>query len=543
MLKQLTLKNFLLVDALEIDWHGGLTTITGESGAGKSILLAALGLLLGERANPDLVRPGAEKADVSAEFDLTGLACAAQLAADELQSDTPGECLIRRVVAKGGRSKAFINGVPVTTQYLRGLGAELVEIYGQNAHIRLSERHRQLALLDDYAKLNDKVAQTRQAYLTWQQNEQRISELREQVEQARDRQELLRYQLQELETLALAPGEFQQLDSEYKRLANAQETLSTLQQVEQALEEIDDLRHAAAAIASIDDNQATLNSGQSNLRDGLALLDDAAHDLRRYADQVTVNPAALAEVESRLNEALSLARKHRVDPILLAEHTATLQAELESLSDDDQSLETLTAEAAALREKFLAKAQTLSNKRRKAAPQFAKAVTQHMRTLGMPDGKFSLAFTDTDGETGLDRVEFQVTTNPNFPAGNLTEIASGGEQTRISLSIQIVAAKHSALPCLILDEADVGVGGTTADTVGRILRELGANAQVICITHAPQVAALGNQHLQVLKQGDRTQIQHLDAGLRVDELARMLAGADITDKTRDYAATLLEEAT
>ncbi|MEM7002594.1 MAG: DNA repair protein RecN [Pseudomonadota bacterium] len=543
MLKQLTLKNFLLVDALEIDWHGGLTTITGESGAGKSILLAALGLLLGERANPDLVRPGAEKADVSAEFDLTGLACAAQLAADELQSDTPGECLIRRVVAKGGRSKAFINGVPVTTQYLRSLGAELVEIYGQNAHIRLSERHRQLALLDDYAKLNDKVAQTRQAYLTWQQNEQRISELREQVEQARDRQELLRYQLQELETLALAPGEFQQLDSEYKRLANAQETLATLQQVEQALEEMDDLRHAAAAIASIDDNQAALNSGQSNLQDGLALLDDAAHDLRRYTDQVTVNPAALAEVESRLNEALSLARKHRVDPILLAEHTATLQAELESLSDDDQSLETLTAEAAALREKFITKAQTLSNKRRKAAPQFAKAVTQHMRTLGMPDGKFSLAFAETEGETGLDRVEFQVTTNPNFPAGNLTEIASGGEQTRISLSIQIVAAKHSALPCLILDEADVGVGGTTADTVGRILRELGANAQVICITHAPQVAALGNQHLQVIKQGDRTQIQHLDAGLRVDELARMLAGADITDKTRDYAATLLAEAT
>ena len=543
MLNQLTLKNFVLVEALDIDFRAGLTTITGESGAGKSILLNALGLLLGERARTEVIRPGAEKADVCAEFDLSSLPIVqAQLAADELDIDEPNHCLIRRVVSTQGRSRAFVNGIPVTTQYLRGLGEQLVDIHGQNEHLRLANRNTQLAMLDDYGKLAKAATEVAGLYRDWQSDVARIQTLQDNLTAATDRKELLAYQLQELDEFAAQPGEFAELEREHKRLSRAHTTLASLQSAMQNLEDLDNLRQSVREIEAIEDTQSDLQSAQSTLQSVLGLIDDATHDLRHYQDQVVVDPENLSLVESRLNTAQDLARKHRVKPDALDEHTSALHAELEAIDADNSVLEELIIQADARQQSFDKKAKTLSGKRKKAAPKFAKAVSGYMQQLGIKQGGFNVAFEDSLGENGLDRIEFHVTTNPNFPAGPLTQIASGGEQTRIGLSIQIVAAQNSALPCLILDEADVGVGGTTADTVGRILRDLGRHTQVLCVTHAPQVAALGNNHYRVIKTGDNTDIHTLDEANRIDELARMLAGADITDKTREYAQSLLQDA-
>lgn len=543
MLKQLTLKNFVLVESLDIDFNTGLTTITGESGAGKSILLNALGLLLGERSRTEVIRPGADKADVSAEFDLSDLpAVRAQLSDLELEEGEAEHCLFRRVVAQNGRSRAFINGVPVNTQVLRNLGEQLVDIHGQNEHLRLANRLTQLAMLDDYAGLGKSAGDAANLYRAWQADLAQIEALKGNLDTAADRQELLTYQLTELDELNLQPDEFAALESEHKRLGQAQHTLERLQQALQSLDAIDELRHSVREIGSIDDQHRDLTAGQDNLNAALGLLDDASRDLRHYQDAVIVDPEALTLVETRLNTVQDLARKHRVNPEQLTAHTEQLRDELQAIDADSSSLDELTAQAKARYEAFLKKAKSLSTKRRKAAPKFASAVSHYMQQLGISGGAFEVAFEEGISEHGLDRIEFNVTTNPNFPAAPLTQIASGGEQTRIGLAIQIVAAENSALPCLILDEADVGVGGTTADTVGRILRDLGKHTQVICVTHAPQVAALGNNHYRVIKQGDNTDIHTLDAERRIEELARMLAGADITQKTREYAQTLLQDA-
>ncbi len=543
MLKQLTLKNFVLVESLDIAFNEGLTTITGESGAGKSILLNALSLLLGERARTEVIRPGADKADVSAEFDLRTLPhICAQLEADELSADEPGQCLVRRVVSSQGRSRAFINGIPVTTQYLRGLGEQLVEVYGQNEHRRLANRGTQLNLLDDYAS-SAKVARTvAAAWQTWQRTLADIEQLQATQTAAANRKDLLTYQLQELQELSLAEGEFEKLETQHKRMSAAHATLQTLQTALDALDETDTLRQASRGVDGIDDEHGDLQSAQANLKTVLSLIDDTQHDLRHYQDQIVVDPAHLAELEDRLNTAQDLARKHRVRPQALSAHAQSLREDLLSIDADSSTLEMLQTQAEKQAQQFNKKARMLSTKRKKAAPQFAEVVTHYMQLLGISAGAFDIQFEPAKSESGLERVEFHVTTNPNFPSGPLTQIASGGEQTRISLSIQIVAAQHSALPCLILDEADVGVGGTTADTVGRLLRDLGVHTQVICITHAPQVAALGNSHYRVVKTGNNTDIHDLDNTRRIDELARMLAGADITDKTREYAESLLQAA-
>lgn len=540
MLKHLTLSHFVLVESLNIDFQSGFTTITGESGAGKSILLSALGLLLGERANTEAIRPGADKADVCAEFDLQSLPALQQrLTDDELADDEPGQCLIRRVVSRQGRSRAFVNGVPVTTQYLREMGESLVEIHGQNEHQRLTNRTNQLNMLDDFAGLKQQVSHVHQTWQEWVAAQQTIAELNASLSSASDRRDLLTYQLNELNELALKSGEFSDIEREHKRLNNARATLEVLFDAITALEDSDGLRQASARLDQIDDDHDAVNGARANFTDALSLLDDCAHDLRRYQDQIVIDPDALNLIDERLNTILDLARKHRVDPQTLHQFADRLQQELDGLQADDSLLLELEQKRQKLQAKYRKAATVLSKARRKAAPDFAKMVSRYMQLLGISDGTFNIDFEEAEWELGLERARYMITTNPNFPAGSLTQVASGGEQTRIALAIQIVAAEHSALPCLILDEADVGVGGTTADTVGRILRDLGAHTQVICITHAPQVAALGNNHFRVSKTAEQTDIQCLDPSLRIDELARMLAGSGITEQTREYAASLL----
>ena len=543
MLKQLTIQNYVLVEQLDISFSNGLTTITGESGAGKSILLGAVNLLLGERARSDTVRPGASKADISAEFALHPTSALQQkLLNDELIDPDADTCLLRRVISAEGRSRAFINAVPVTLNYLKEVGDALVEIQGQNEHQRLADRNVQRALLDDYANQGAQSAKVKALYQAWKTTEQRIHELQERVATQDDRKELLSYQLQEFNTANLQAGELEQLEKEQKRLAQAQQILHTLNQAQVELEALDNLRSTARSVDEIDDEHPQLTASKETLGAALNLLDDAARDLRHYQEQVVVDPQALADIDARLQMIYELARKHRVQPEQLVEHATTLEAELAAMTSDSSDLDELMAAQEKQHQGFVREAQKLSKARHKHSKPFCQAVEKYMHALGIGQGALSLVFHEHEGEQGLEQLELHVTTNKKFAPGPLNRIASGGEQTRISLAIQIVAAATSALPCLVLDEADVGVGGTTADTVGRILRDLAQHTQVICVTHAPQVAALGQNHMRVSKHGDQTDIQPLTHDERIEELARMLAGADVNTKARNYAQELLSQA-
>ena len=543
MLKQLTIQNYVLVEQLDISFSNGLTTITGESGAGKSILLGAVNLLLGERARSDTVRPGASKADISAEFALHPTSALQQkLLNDELIDPDADTCLLRRVISAEGRSRAFINAVPVTLNYLKEVGDALVEIQGQNEHQRLADRNVQRALLDDYANQGAQSAKVKALYQAWKTTEQRIHELQERVATQDDRKELLSYQLQEFNTANLQAGELEQLEKEQKRLAQAQQILHTLNQAQVELEALDNLRSTARSVDEVDDEHPQLTASKETLGAALNLLDDAARDLRHYQEQVVVDPQALADIDARLQMIYELARKHRVQPEQLVEHATTLEAELAAMTSDSSDLDELLAAQEKQHQGFVREAQKLSKARHKHSKPFCQAVEKYMHALGIGQGALSLVFHEHEGEQGLEQLELHVTTNEKFAPGPLNRIASGGEQTRISLAIQIVAAATSALPCLVLDEADVGVGGTTADTVGRILRDLAEHTQVICVTHAPQVAALGQNHMRVSKHGDQTDIQPLTHDERIEELARMLAGADVNTKARNYAQELLSQA-
>jgi len=545
VLKALTVRDFALVQTLDISFAEGLTVITGESGAGKSILLGALGLVLGDRAASDAVRPGADRADITAEFDLAQHPAALQqLAAQALtDADQPGRCLVRRVVSGDGRSRAFINGTPVTLQSLRALCEGLVDIHGQHENQRITRREVQLELLDDYGVDANLKRQCRDRFRAWKRAEQEALDLSITLDARKDRAALLAYQLEELEQLNLAEGEYEAVGSEHKRLAQAQSLRETVSRCLEALTEDAALGRALRLLDGIDDDHPGLTAALETLHAADQLMSDAVRDLRAYDESLDLDPEHLDALDQRLASIHELARKHRIQPPALTAHVTDLRAELAQLSTDRSALELLLQAATEYREGFLAQATKLSRQRRTTAREFTKAASQCMNTLGIKGGALSLQFTDAENESGLETIEFHVTTNPKYPAGPLTRIASGGERARISLAIQVVAAAKSALPCLVLDEADVGVGGTTADVVGRLLRALAEHTQVICVTHAPQVAALGHHHLRVHKdEHQNTHIETLPAEHRVEELARMLAGADVTEKSRDYARTLLQEA-
>ena len=543
MLNQLTIRNYVLVDHLDIDFAPGLTGITGESGAGKSILLGALGLLMGERARTDIVRPGADKADVSAEFTLRkDSALHQKLLTDELIEADDVCCLVRRLVSTEGRSRAFINNVPVTVNYLKGATEHLVDIQDQDQHQRLSDRNVQRRMLDEYAEAKPLAEKVSKLWRAWQSTAAEIARLQSAIADQEDRKNLLSYQIEEFDAVSLVEGELANLEIEHKRLSQAQSILAELAQVQASIENIDDLRQASKMLEGIDDNHAALGAGAETLNSALTLIDDANRDLRHYAEQVIVDPQTLADTEARLEQIYDLARKHRVQPERLAEHAQSLRREIDAIASNRSSLEQLTAQEAEQRSAFEDQAKKLSSLRAKKAKSFGSAVDEQMHALGIKEGELSVVFHSQQSEHGLEQIEFYVRTNKRFDAGPLNRIASGGEQTRINLAIQIVGAQRSQLPCLILDEADVGVGGTTADTIGRILRDLAERSQVICVTHAPQVAARSHNHMRVVKREAETDIIALNFEQRVEELARMLAGANVTDKTRNYAQTLLDEA-
>ncbi|MCY3818956.1 MAG: DNA repair protein RecN [Gammaproteobacteria bacterium] len=544
MLRQLTVRNFALVESLDIEFDAGLTVITGESGAGKSILLHALDLVLGARADRTTVRPGASSTEVTAEFHLDGREEAREYIVQRALGDDaePHRCLVRRVGTVAGRSRAFINGTPVNVSALQALCAPLVDVYAQNQHRSLLERPMQLKLLDDFGVPPEVTDAVRARHGDWQAQRADLAELERRMRSTRERMDLLRYQLDELGALAVAEGEVEALTQRHKRLSSATDIQFVVGTHAETLDEqlLSQLSRIHADLEDIDDDHAALKAARQHMDAGRIEAEEGLSALRAYFEAVPVDPGALKEAEERLEAIHDAARKHRVSAAGLAAHAKEVARELESLEVDETRLQNLRQTCEASEQEYRDAAAKLSDTRAVAARNFEKAVTSALAELGFGQASLSVEFTPAENERGLETVDFLFTASPRYPPGLLGAIASGGELARISLAVCVVAAAHSDLPCLVLDEADVGIGGTTADVLGRMLRRLAEHTQVICVTHAPQVAALGNAHLRVTKTStDDTVIEVLDDPERVDELARMLAGQQITSETRAYAQTLL----
>ena len=544
MLKQLTVRNFALVKRLDIEFGPGLTVITGESGAGKSILLHALDLVLGGRADRTSVRPGASSTQVTAEFHLDGRGAALKYIAEHALEDDaePRRCLVRRTATSAGRSRAFINGSPVNISALQDLCAPMVDVYAQNQHRSLLERSTQLKLLDDFGVPPDLSDSVRVCHGDWQAQRSRLHDLDQRTRSTRERRDLLRYQVDELKALALAEGEVEALTQRHKRLSSATDIQFVIGTHAETLDEqlLSQLSRIHADLNDIDDAHAALEAARQHMESGRIEAEEGLAALRAYFEAVPVDPAALKDVEERLDAIHDAARKHRVSAKDLALHLKEVAAELDSLEVDEARLESLREVCEASEGKYRSVAAKLSEARAGAARSFEKAVGAALAELRFGQASLAVQFTPTENERGLETVDFLFAASPQYPAGFLKTIASGGELARISLAICVVAAARSDLPCLVLDEADVGIGGTTADVLGRMLLRLAKHTQVICVTHAPQVAALGDAHLRVGKTtSDDTVIETLDAEKRIDELARMLAGQRITKQTREYAQALL----
>ncbi len=544
MLKQLTVRNFALVESLDIEFDPGLTVITGESGAGKSILLHALDLVLGARADRTTVRPSASSTEVTAEFHLDGRDEAREFIAERALEDDaePQRCLVRRVNTTAGRSRAFINGTPVNVSALQALCAPLVDVYAQNQHRSLLERATQLKLLDDFGVPSEVTDAVRVRHGAWQAQRADLVELEQRTRSTRERMDLLRYQLDELGALAVDEGEVEALTQRHRRLSSATDIQFVVGTHAETLDEqlLSQLSRIHADLEDIDDDHPALKAARQHMEAGRIEAEEGLSALRTYFEAVPVDPGALKEVEERLEAIHDAARKHRVSATDLAAHAKEVARELESLEVDEMRLKNLRQTCEASEQEYRDTAAELSASRTVAARRFEKAVTSALAELGFGQASLSVEFTPAENERGLETVDFLFTASPRYPPGPLRAIASGGELARISLAVCVVAAASSDLPCLVLDEADVGIGGTTADVLGRMLRRLAKHTQVICVTHAPQVAALGNAHLKVTKTStDDTVIKVLDDLERVDELARMLAGQQITSETRAYAQTLL----
>ncbi|APE30995.1 DNA repair protein RecN [Halomonas aestuarii] len=550
MLTELAIRDFAIVDHLELDLAGGMTAITGETGAGKSILLGALGLCLGERADSASVRHGRERADLSARFDLQALPEArAWLEARELPTD---DCLLRRVVTRSGRSKAWINGQPATVADLRTLGEHLIEIHGQHAHQALMHEETHLRLLDDFAGHRERVAEMRVAFREWQASRRRLERLAEDGDEIRARRQLLRYQVEELEALALAEGELKGLEEEQEELAHAEERLREAQFAAQCCDG-DEGGALSLLNQAIQHLSALPGSDRGSLADTLTMLGDAriqveeaGRELGHFADGVELDPERLAWVEERLGEVHRIARKHHVLPEELVALHRRLADELEGLEGGDGDLETLAAEVEALKASWQEQASAISRARRQAARRFGRAVQEQLAFLAMDKATFEieLAPRDTQAAEGLEGARMLISANPGQPARPLAKVASGGELSRISLAIQVVAAQHSTIASLVFDEVDVGVSGATAEIVGQLLRRLGENGQVMTVTHLPQVAAQAHHHLHIEKQAGEastlTRMALLDEAGRVGELARMLGGVNLSDHTLAHAREMLD---
>ena len=549
MLRRLIIRDFVIVDRLELEFEAGFGTLTGETGAGKSILLDALGLALGDRGDASTVRGGQDRADIAAEFDLPeGSPLVAWLAESDLPADDD-LVLLRRVVDSGGRSRAWINGVPVTLTQLREAGEWLADIHGQHAHHALLRGDAQRALLDAHAGAAPVAAEVAELHRAWQ----RIARQREAADSdaaATQRQrELLVWQIEELDQLGFRAEEWAELDAEQRRLGHA---ASLIDGSAEALGAIADgevsvasmLGHVAARVESMSALDPELDEVRGLIASALIQVDEAAHGLRRYQERLDLDPARLQEVEARIAAITDIARKHRVSPEALPESLAAWRAELLELEERADPGRLAAAEAQA-RSKWEATAKKLSALRAPAAARLSKEVTEAMQSMAMAGGSFEVALLPREqgGSHGLEDVEFRVAANPSQPRRPLAKVASGGELSRIGLAIQVMTSRDAATPTLIFDEVDVGIGGAVAERVGQLLQRLGQDRQVLCVTHLPQVAACADWQWNIAK-GQRdgevlSVVTPLDRSGRVEEIARMLGGLNMTETTLQHASEML----
>ena len=539
MLTHLAIRNYAIAEQLDIDFAAGMTAITGETGAGKSIILGALGLALGDRADRDVVRTGSERADICAEFDISNLAQARQWMSDnELQSDDdPALCLLRRSVGADGRSRAWINNTPVTLQALSGLGELLMDIHSQHEHHSLLKKSTHQGLLDNFGGYQDDVSKLLNLSDQWKQVHRNLSTLQAQASDQNAQHELARYQLNELEDLALGTDEIDLLDKELDQLSNAETRLASLRALIQLCRDDDEinitqsLQHALALLRQ-GGTAKQLSGIEELLNTALIQVEEAADELNRQLDQIEINPARLEDVNARLAAIHQLARKHKVRPEDLHALKNSLLNQLDAVEQSSEQIERLTEDEARLRQAWLDSAKHISRQRLKAAAALAAAVNDQLKALGMADAQLHIdlqtSHSDKPQIHGLELVEFLISTNPGQPAKSLSRIASGGELSRISLAVQVITAMTSDTPCMVFDEVDVGIGGGVARTVGKLLKQLGTRSQVLCVTHQALVASLANNHLLVSKKPkdnrSQTQIETLDESARLEEIARMLGG-------------------
>lgn len=550
MLNHIRIRNFAIIDYLDLDFKNKLTTLTGETGAGKSILLGALGLLLGDRADSDSVRNGSSKAEISAEFDISDLQDVNNwLQAKELDAD--GDCLLRRRLGSDGRSRAFINGSPVPLQDMRQLGEMLVDIHGQHEHQSLMKAEMQTQLLDDYAQHTDLLTEIKTVYQKCKDKKNKLTQLQEACKDKNDRLDLLKYQVSELEELSLMPGETEKLQHEHQTLASSdllnESTASALDCLYNAEETNIHLRlsQQASKIEGLLTTDSSLSPVFDMLSEAVVQIEETASLLRDYKDNLNSDPQRFSEVETRLGIIHDLSRKHHIEADQLIELTESLTTELAELDNADENLNQLENELDKLNKKYNSLAKKLTTSRLKSAKKLNKQISESMQTLGMTGGKFEIQFSvkAKASALGLDQIEYMVSTNTGQPFKALAKTASGGELARISLAIQMITAQQGRIPTLIFDEVDSGVGGGIAEIVGKHLRMLGESRQVFCITHLPQVASQAHHHMQVYKHSDgketRTEIIPLEMEQRVDEISRMLGGVEITKQTIDHARDML----
>ncbi|WP_285163149.1 DNA repair protein RecN [Shewanella goraebulensis] len=551
MLCQLSINNFAIVRFLELDFKAGMTSITGETGAGKSIAIDALGLCLGNRADANTVRPGANKAEVSARFTLDDVPFAKRwLEVNDL--DVEDECILRRTISADGRSRAYINGNPVPLSQLKALGQLFVGIHGQHAHHAMLKSEHQLTLLDSYANHKLLLDTVSKSYQRCKNIENELKQLQQNQQERIARKQLVQYQVEELDEFALLPGEFEQIEQEHKRLANGTDLIDSCQNTLQLLSEDDEhnveslLNRAVGFADNLQSFDPALKNIAEMLNEALIQVQESSSEVQDYLSRIELDPEHFAFLEQRISKAMQLARKHHVQTENLAAHHQQLKAELTELSNDASRLDEIQLQVDDSKQAYIQNAQKLSQSRLRYAKELNKLVTQSIHELNMPKGKFCITVNfnpEIQSLTGSDQIEFQVTTNPGQPLQPIAKVASGGELSRIGLGIQVITAKKVSTPTLIFDEVDVGISGPTAAVVGRMLRSLGESTQVICVTHLPQVAGNGHQHMLVNKftksGGTETQMKPLDKEQRISELARLLAGDVITENTLANARELL----
>jgi DNA repair protein RecN (Recombination protein N) len=556
VLRRLHVRNFAIVDEVEVEFAPGMTVLTGETGAGKSILVDALGLVLGERGGAGLTRSGSRRAEFSAEFEVSAQPHAQAWLAEQ-SLDLDDECLLRRVIGDDGRSRAFINGNAVPLTSLKALGETLLDIHGQHFHQSLGRPAVQRDLLDHYGGLVANREATAAAYAEWQSLARALAELEAAEADRASRLDLLSFQAQELEALDLHPEEHDELRAERERFRHSAQLAEGVTAALRALSESDEANAQGLLVAASQalDTGAAIDARLEPVRrlieEAGIQAAEAADSLQRYGDTLDADPERRDWVEERLAAVQAIARKHRVEPEALPDLRERLLQQLDELTNAEATGARLRKEAAAAKKAFVAAAETLSTARRRAAEAFAAEVTGAMRGLGMPEGMFEIELRrrepEAAGASGLDEIVYLISANAGQPAQALSKVASGGELSRMSLAIQVIASDGSAIPTMVFDEVDAGVGGGVAEMVGRRLMDLGESRQVLCVTHLPQVASLADNHFRVVKLSDgkttRTTVARLTDNERVEEIARMLGGVKITKRTREHAAEMLGTAT